>query len=403
MFLNSNGDVVDLIPGEDDPSGALPGVITIVTYFEPGVSYSPILAVEVADLPEEVQEQVTEEKVEVTVTTTTTSKFTEQYNSFFSTMVSWDLIGSTVYTNEIPYFRISDDTGGRINSVAVGDDWTRTDAESNAMVANEDYDITRVVRLPGLDGTKEAEEHVYVVRVNFDITDANRAKILASADEGGFVFYPDGPLGETAVSRVMKAVPASGDVPVHFETLTVDEFKSSGAKTGYLAFYIPAGTELTRPMLGVKLEKTEIDVNPEEPVNPEDFSITASTRNVTVKLNDTARVTYTANNASGDVSYVISPSASWVTLVPANDGKSAVVEIEPEDITLIASSPNTFTITATDAGRTAAQGNTDSETLSITVTRDNSSAPGSSGGGGCSAGWSVLALALLGGLIARKK
>lgn len=414
VFLDSNGDVVDLIPGENEPSGALPGVITIVTYLEPGVEYEPVLAVEVAELPEEVQEQLTEEKVEVTVTTKTTSKFTAQRNSFFSTMVDWNLIGSTVYTNGLQYFRISDDTGGRINSVVVGSDWTRTDTECNAMVSNDDYDLSRVVRLPELDGTKEAEDHVYVVSVSFDITDANRAKILASADNGGFVFYPDGPLGNTAAARVMKVVDAIGDTPAHLETLTIDEFKSSGATKGYLAFWIPAGMELTRPMLAVKLEKTEVtpeptpgptpsgDIKPTPGPTPSgditptptvDFYITPSSRYVTVILGNSATVTYTPTNASGDVTYSVSPSADWVALVTT--GNEAAVTVLPTNSALIASSPNVFTVTAVDAA-----GNTDTETLSITVTR-RASVGGS--GGGCSAGFSALALAVLGAFIARRK
>ncbi|MBQ9627651.1 MAG: hypothetical protein IJR43_00140 [Synergistaceae bacterium] len=399
VFLNSNGDVVDLVPGNDDPSGALPGVVTIVTFLEPNVEYEPVIAVSVADLPQEVQEKVKEDTVEITVTTTATSKFTAQKNSFFTTMVDWNLISSTVYTNELQYFRISDDTGGRINHVVVGEDWTRTDTECNAMVANEGYDLTRVVRLPALDGTKEVEDHVYVVAVNFDITDANREKILASANNGEFVFYPDGPLGNTATARVMKAVEADGDIPAHFETLTVDEFKSSGVTTGYLAFWIPAGTELTRPMLTVKLEKTKVTPEPGPGPEPgpesDDFYITPSARYVTVALNNTEIVTYTAANATGDVTYSISPSADWVALTTVDN--EATVTILPTDSALIASSPNVFTVTAVDAA-----GNTDSESLSITVTRQ-SSVPGSSGGGGCSAGFSAMALAVLGAFIARRK
>ncbi len=394
VFLNSNGDFVDVIPDEDDPSGALPGVIVIVTYLEPGVVYEPILAFDVDKLPEEVQ--VTEDTVEVTVTTTATSTFTPQYNTSFSTMVSWDLISSTVYTNGREYYRISDDTGGRINHVVVSNDWTRTDAELNAMLSNDDYDLCRVVRLPELDGTAEAEDHVYIVSVNLDITTANRDKILLSKDNGAFVFYPNGPLGEPAVSRVMKVVAADGDIPRHLETLTVDEFKNdSNIKTGYLAFRIPKGTELTRPVLTVKLEKTEVTPGGDEPVEDE-FSISASARTVTLALNETRTVTYTANNAIGTVEFEISPERSWAMLTPANDGKSASVTLKPTDITLVEDSPIGFVITGTDS-----EGNTDSETLSVTVTRR--STIGSSGGGGCTTGFSVLALAVLGAFIARRK
>lgn len=385
IFLNSSGARVNRIPGENN-EGIVPGLVTMVMVLEPGAKHTPVVTVDNNELPAELKAE--SKQVEVEVVRLVEATFTEQSNSFFSTNVSWDLIANTDYTNGYEYYRISDDAGGRVNHVTIGDDWTRTDEDNAAMTSNPSFDLTRVVRLPALIGTNETEDNVYIVKVNFQISDANRAKILASADNGAFVFFPNGPQKASARSRVTKAV--EGPLTSYLETMKPEELKSSSVTEGYLSFIIPAGETLEKPMLAVRLRKTA-EPGPE----PDEFYITASDTAVTVTLNNTDVVTYTATNASGDVTYSISPSADWVALTTVDN--EATVTILPTDSALVATSPHMFTITAIDEA-----GNTDSESLSITVTRQ-SSRPSSSGGGGCSAGFSAMALAVLGAFIARRK
>ena len=186
------------------------------------------------------------------------------------------------------------------------------------------------------------------------------------------------------------------DDGLSFDKLTPADIKG-GVKSGYLAFSIAGGSTLIKPMLAVKLETED------EPVVT-GFSITASPRTFSIKLNASQVVTLTANNAIGSVDYTVSPTYSWVTF-DKETSQDATLLVEPVSSDLVRSTAYTLTVNATDNGRTVSKDATP-VTISITVTSEDvphHGTLGSSGGGCSAAGFGALALALLGGLIARKK
>lgn len=91
------------------------------------------------------------------------------------------------------------------------------------------------------------------------------------------------------------------------------------------------------------------------------FSISASRSSVTVEEGSTANVTLTATGNSGLVTWTLGsqPSGALVTPTASQTGTSAAYTVAG----VTAGSSSSFTVTATDAA-----GNTDSETISVTVT-----------------------------------
>ena|GEM_PF-5152185 len=103
------------------------------------------------------------------------------------------------------------------------------------------------------------------------------------------------------------------------------------------------------------------------------FSISASRSSVTVEEGSTANVTLTATGNSGLVTWTLGsqPSGALVTPTASQTGTSAAYTVAG----VTAGSSSSFTVTATDAA-----GNTDSETISVTVTSGDTPVPGREAG-----------------------
>ena len=226
--------------------------------------------------------------------------------------------------------------------------------------------------------TAPSESSWYIVAVSFD-NDGNTADDLYTNTAD---FYPDNVLQASATAKYFKEG-SDGKL----QELTASDILGVGkAFAGYLAFQLSPAKGAQKPVVTVNVKKGD---------SPAEFTVTASKMSATVALNKTDTVTYTAKNNTGDVKYTLAPEAAWVTL--KQSGNNATVTIAPKDASLVSATPYSFTVKATDAGSTEKN-----ITLSITVTSSATPTPGKSGGG-CSAGFSALALAVLGLFIAKHR
>lgn len=468
LFFDSNGNPTTTVPGPVDENGnqRIAGFVSMATYVEPGKEYDLIFSVPVRELEKQ--------GVAVTSETRAVAKpvFYASGTSYFSTFVSADLIDGT------DYYRISEDAiASKYNSVKVGSDWKRTDAELAHATENN---YTMITRLAALDASAETRTRTYIVAVNFS---SDRIAQIDKTSTGGFIFYPNGPAEAAADATVLKAVVTDGTFAL--AELTPSDILN-GTRSGYITFEIPEGETFSKPMLAVRTVK---------PADDKKFTFSISKTSLTVKLGDTDTATITPVNASGDVvyhAYEGSTELTWITFngnavtfaptrasataktynvsirgtdaadstytanitvtvtddttppgpgpetqlsLSASSSTVNVVVGNTESITLTATGlqgtasyavsadaragvtligdstaeetavftptaagtyPVVFTVT--DSGRTS--GNT--ATTTVTLTATSVRRPGSSGGG-CSAGFSALALAVLGAFIARRK
>lgn len=464
VFLDSNGNVTTTIPTSFDVNGnpRIGGFMTIATYVKANEPVDMIFSVPTEELE---AAGITTETKEVEVELPT---FSASGTGFFTTFVSSDLLTNT------NYYRIGENVlTSKANDTVVRNDWART-AEERQMATDNNY--TMITRLASIDATAEADTHTYIVAAVFSADQAKKDRI-DTTENGGFIFYPNGPANAAGAAEVLKLV-ARDDGTYGFDDLTPADIKD-GVTKGYLAFSVTGGAAATKPMLAVKL------LPPEVPT----FAFVLSKNNVTVKQGETETAEITAVNNSGDVDYFIAENGfDWITIdgnivtfapttstaartytatiygvddalaeysqdvtvtvtsaggtdsgdvptpttslgltasateltlrrgqvetvtltasnvlgtatysVEAEDDAGVtltdnVVKIEPKNIGLF-----TITCVVTDSGRTT--GRTATAYIRVTVT------PGSvsSSGGGCDAGFGVLALAVLGGLIAARK
>ena len=463
VFLDSNGNVTTTIPTSVDVNGnpRIGGYMTIATYVKANEPVDMILSVPTEELE---TAGVTTATTEVAVTL---PSFTAAGTSYFSTFVSSDLLTAT------DYYRIGENVlTSKANNTTVNEDWART-PEELAMATDNNY--TMITRLAEIDATDEADTHTYIVAVNFSADQAKRDRV-DTTENGGFVFYPNGPAEAATNAEVLKLV-AREDGTTGFDDLTPADIKA-GATSGYLAFSVAGGEAATKPMLAVKLV-------PASTV----FTFALTTNSVTVQQGKTETLTITPENNSGDVSYVAaegSTTLDWITFAnnvatfaPTTStaartynvtitGVDDALKAYSTDITVIVTSAGSDTPTTPDLTLTPSKssismvlGNIETLTLSsnalgtatytvvdadeyagVTVdsstgavliaptatgeyslvfqVTDSGRASGSntatvtvpltvragsvgSSGGGCDAGFGVLALAVLGGFIAARK
>ena len=466
VFLDSNGNVTTTIPTSVDVNGnpRIGGFMTIATYVKANEPVDMIFSVPTEELE---AAGITTEANEVEVVLPT---FSASGTGFFTTFVSSDLLTNT------NYYRIGENVlTSKANDTVVRNDWART-PEELALATTNNY--TMITRLASIDATAEADTHTYIVAAVFSADQAKKDRIDTTED-GGFIFYPNGPANAAGAAEVLKLV-ARDDGTYGFDDLTPADIKD-GVTKGYLAFSVTGGEAATKPMLAVKLLPAEVPT----------FAFVLSKNNVTVKQGETETAEITAVNNSGDVDYFIAENGfDWITIngnivtfAPKTDtaartytvtiyGIDGALATYSQDVTVTVTSagstpgsgdvpptPTTslgltasateltlrrgqvetvtltasnvlgtasyrveaeddagvtltdnvvriepknigfFTITCVveDSGRTT--GRTATATIRLTVT------PGSvsSSGGGCDAGFGVLALAVLGGLIAARK
>ncbi len=124
---------------------------------------------------------------------------------------------------------------------------------------------------------------------------------------------------------------------------------------------------------------------------PDDTALrlTASSSTLNLRIGQTETVTLTASNLLGTPTYTA-----------AADKEGAGVTINDNVVTVTPTAAGTYTVSCsvTDSGRTTASTASTSFTVNVSAGGD----PGKSGGG-CDAGFTALALALLGGFIAARK
>ena len=290
VFLDSNGNVTTTIPTSLDVHGnpRVGGFMSMVTYVEPGKNYDMIISIPVEEL-ETAGIATTTKSVDVTMPT-----FSASGTSYFSTFVSSDLLTTT------NYYRVGENVlTSKLNSTVVKGDWART-PEELAMATDNNY--TMITRLAEIDATDEADTHTYIVAVNFSADQAKRDRIDTTED-GGFIFYPNGPAEAAANAEVLKLV-VRDDGTTGFDDLTPADIKN-GTTSGYLAFSVAGGAALTKPMLAVKLV-------PASTV----FAFALSTNSVTVKQGETETMNIEPVNNSGDVSYTAvegTTALDWIT------------------------------------------------------------------------------------------
>lgn len=160
VFLDSNGKLTDIIPGEKtvstDPE---PGVLTAIAYLEPGIEYEPIAAVEVpASMIATVDAAAGTTTKAVTVVTE--EVITVYESRTFSPVVEESAIIAVASARGIA----SKDLKLFDTTVAEGSSWDVSAAESAYMLAN---DIDEVAKLPRL---KNVEAGTYIAKISFDNT-----------------------------------------------------------------------------------------------------------------------------------------------------------------------------------------------------------------------------------------
>ncbi len=340
VFLDSNGNVTTTIPTSVDVNGnpRIGGFMTMATYVKANEPVNMILSIP------------TEELDNAGVSTTQTTKevvlpsFKASGTSFFSTFVSSDLLTES-FAN---YYRVGENVlTAKVNNVVVREDWKRTDEEL-AMATDNNY--TMITRLATLDASAEAGSYTYIVAANFVIDDAKRERI-DTTDEGGFIFYPNGPANAAANCEVLK-YGTRADGTTGLVEATPEDIKN-GLQSGYIAFSLAGGDTLTKPMLAVNLTPATTPV----------FSFALSTSGIRVQQGSRENVTITPVNNSGDVTYMAYEGTTELSWVSFNDNTAVFAPT-----TSTAARTYNVTIIGSDADL-----NVYSADISVTVT--------SSGGG----------------------
>ncbi len=331
VFLDSNGNVTTTIPTSVDVNGnpRIGGFMTIATYVKANEPVDMIFSVPTEELE---AAGITTETNEVEVVLPT---FLGKGTNFFSTFVSSDLLTNT------NYYRIGENVlTSKLNSTVTRSDWARTE-EERALATTNNY--TMITRLASIDATAEADTHTYIVAAVFSADKAKKDRIDTTED-GGFIFYPNGPANAAGAAEVLKVV-ARDDGTYGFDDLTPADIKN-GVTNGYLAFSVEGGSAATKPMLAVKLLPAEVPT----------FAFVISKSNVTVKQGETETAELTAVNNSGDVDYFIAENGfDWITI----DGN--IVTFAPKTET----AARTYTVTIHGCDEALA---TYSQDVTVTVT-----------------------------------
>ena len=418
VFLNSAGQEITAVPGEDewtkDTDGSdlliVPGFVTTMIYMEPGVTYTPIIttaAEAVSEIDgidtatEEAEVEVVEEKV-VTASVPVYEASDGSYSTSFDASLE-TFFAEQGYNTMVGSFVVAGEAGV----------WSANTSTDNAALSYLKQAVVRTLPKLDIKGDNAGDTGNYVMKVRFDIPRNDDVQKIEGTNL--LRFYPKGfeTSGDALVANLGEAVYLQTNGRAELTDAMIEQIAAGNLGTqlsdtvmgydGYVVMALDklgANDEPYTPLFTVQMTAIakEEPLSPDKTASPDlgTFSVTANPRVISVKLGETATSTLTATNAVSTVRYA--SSASWVTI----SGTTAT--IAPTDEALIASSPNTVTITATDTGRT--ENATATVTLNINVTSEDQGPTGGSlgsSGGGCSAGWSVLALALLGGLIARKK
>lgn len=351
VFLDSNGNVTTTIPTSLDVHGnpRVGGFMSMLTYVEAGKNYDMILSIPVEEL-ETAGIETTTKSVDVDIPT-----FSASGTSFFSTFVSSDLLTNT------NYYRIGENAlSSKLNDTVVRNDWARTEEERQLATDNN---YTMITRLASIDATAEADTHTYIVAAVFSADQAKRARI-DTTEEGGFIFYPNGPANAAGAAEVLKLV-ARDDGTYGFDDLTPADIKA-GVKNGYLAFSVAGGEAATKPMLAVKLVAASTE-----------FAFALSTSGITVQQGKTETLTITPENNSGDVDYVATEGSTTLDWITFEDN---VATFAPTTST--AARNYTVTITGTDEANkvystdisvtvTAASGGDTTEALALTSSKSS--------------------------------
>ena len=341
VFLDSNGNVTTTIPTSVDVNGnrRIGGFMTVATYVKAGENYDMIFSIPTEDL-DTAGIVTTSQDVEVSIE----NSFSASSTSFFSTFVSSDIITGT------DFHRVGENAlTSKLNNVVVRNDWARNEDERK-MATDNNY--TMITRLASLDATAEEATHMYIVAATFSADQTKRDRI-DTTDEGGFIFYPNGPANTEGYAQVLQLV-TKDDGSYRFDDLTPADIKD-GVKNGYLAFSIEGGSALTKPMLAVKLRPATTE-----------FVFALQYSSITVEQGSTERVSIMPDNNSGDVSYTATEGTTELDWVTFDDN---VAVFAPTTST----TAKTYTVTITGVDEAQRAYSTD---ISVIVT------PGSGGGGG---------------------
>ena len=400
VFLDSTGASTDVIP--DGTTSADAGVVTAIVYVEEGAEYEPLIATEVTAAEETAMEasgaMSTSSSVEVaevsvgSISANTTATFNPVVDDDTVSAVG-TLYGKTL--KRLPYTAAS--TTG----------WSATTEEKSYLTANS---LVRVCSLPTL---QNIDDGAYIAEIYFDNTPTGDTI-------GAPVFYPNGVSATGAAASKLYVVSGS----------SYTEVTASNAKTyiangnqAYLVFEVVNGAVTTADFESavVTLSKPSIVVTSEghEPT-PTDPVISAlitdgyinSSRVLQPKAFGGTKPTFT----EGLLNYVLNFTIDLGTVEVASwnadvDGTS--INISAADETTASSKSGTITVGKSQLKEDG------SSIVTLTVTPQGASSDvyatwtgmagvvpvggvGSSSGG-CSAGSTVLAMAVLGAFIASRK
>ena len=391
-FINSSGDVVTAIPGDEKSQDIMPGFVTMVVVMEAGKTYEPVVFATDTDLA----------AAGVSVDTTTTE-------------VAYDEVTEEEKTVVVT---VNDD--GTIDETIVEEpDTSDPEVQARETKIKDAMGVSSLTAIPSAymgtvaaatitaDDTAAAEQNLHIAARTAAFTDLPAGSYYTDikfrklsgdlADGAAFMFYPDGiAAGTTAYAQVFNA---SGD-----EVEDIAAILSTSDVQGYVAFTIESTGEikaadtnntLENPTLAVEMKSSS---TPDVPGDTTALRLTASETSLTMSVGDTKTVTLTATNVEEAAAFTFTADdAAGVSLESGTT--TATATFAP---TAAGSYQVVFTVT--DSGRTT--NNTKSVTVSLTVTSSESVLPSNnpgSSGGGCDAGFGVLALAVLGGFIAARK
>ncbi|MBQ6002613.1 MAG: hypothetical protein IJL18_07165 [Synergistaceae bacterium] len=408
-FVNSKGDVVTEIPG-DESADVMPGFVTMLVVMNAGETYEPVVYATETDLaangvsvdraPTTVTyNEVTEEEKEVVVTVdengNVTETVVEEASADVVSKITTAMGGSAVM---VPTSAIENVTEA---TITVDDSAAATDS------------VHVAARMPAF---KNLSNGTYYFPITF--------KPLGVGVTAGnaFEFYPDGySAGTTAFAMVFDDKGNEITNPASVLAATSSDVK------GYVAFEIVGGgirvadadNTLANPMLGVAI--TPVTPTP-TPTPTSDDAVLAdlvtkgyinSSRTILdagfdggkPSLSDYTAKTIKLNFDVDPTSWTIavagngSIKASAIGTITNATARQATVQLTKSQIT---AGTHAVTLTVLPVSGTTKAGNTVSASLGNVEGNPGLVGVGSSSGG-CSAGSAVLALALLGTFIASRK
>ena len=379
VFLNSSGDVVTTIPGDENSQDIMPGYVNMLVAMDAGKIYEPVIYTTTDDLQKKGIDSTSATVQVAEVTYGEEARYTDETGK---------ITDETVGASEAELKKIGETIGNSKTYKNVSVEYIVTDPDYSAVDTFLKAQLTTAATIIQVGGyitpVKPLPAGDYVLDIK-KIPTALTSGYEISPDTTPFKFFKDGVTSATATPTADSGFFILND---EGDTLykTPKELSAAKITSGKFAFTMGANGIVTAAAANdFNAPLIAFDMAKQTAATP---GLSFSIADVNVKPGETTTRTLSASGGTGNYTYaMVEGGPEWVTLNGAT-------------VTIIAPNvANKYTADFTvNDGETTAKA-----TMTINVSDGGpGTGPGDSSGG-CSTGFTALALAVLGSFIATRK